>query len=109
MTTIKTGNLCDSATNETIRAATEAETLASIDAMRTDGGCGHIYVDGRRCYVEGGEVVEADGVRVGMHVAAGTGDDADEGDVLELTSGHARVGWSGGHQTWTELSLLTVS
>lgn len=116
MTTIKTGTLCDSATNATIRQATEAETLASLTAARTDGGGGHITVDGRRCYVEGGELVEVDGVRLGMHVAAGEGDDADEGDVLELrpaTSGslaaEARVGWSGGHTTWIEVSRLSAS
>ena len=49
-TTIKTGTLCDSTTNETIRAATLRETIESLTASAE----GHILVDGRRCYVEGG-------------------------------------------------------
>jgi predicted nucleic acid-binding Zn-ribbon protein len=58
MTTIKTGTLMAYDTAETIREATEAETLASIEAAKRDGGAGVIEVDGRSCYVEGGEVVE---------------------------------------------------
>ena len=39
--------LCDSENGDTIRRATEAETVESVLA----GPEGHIMVDGRRCYV----------------------------------------------------------
>lgn len=56
MSEIKTGTLMAYDTAETIREATEAETEASIEAAKRDGGAGVIEVDGRRCYVEGGSV-----------------------------------------------------
>lgn len=58
MGTIKTGTLMTYDTAETLREATEAETAASIEAAKHDGGAGVIEVDGRRCYVEGGSVTE---------------------------------------------------
>lgn len=56
MTCIETGTLRAYDTAEYIREATEEETIESLEAARTDGGAGVITVDGRRCYVEGGEV-----------------------------------------------------
>lgn len=55
MTTITSGTLMAYDTAETIREATSEETRASIEAAQRDGGAGVIEVDGRRCYVEGGE------------------------------------------------------
>lgn len=112
-TTIKTGTLCDSTTNETIREATQDETVASLMASAE----GHIEVDGRRCYVEGGEVSEINGIRLGMRVETrDAGEDDEAGDVLELrpaTAGslaaEAFVGWEGGGRTWVELSRLTAA
>lgn len=114
-TTIKPGTLCDSTTNETIRAASEDETIASLMAARTDGGAGHIEVDGRRCYVEDGEVSEIDGIRLGMRVETrDAGEDDDTGYVRELrpaTGGslaaEALVGWGdSGPSTWIEVARL---
>ena len=48
-TTTATGTLCDYSTGETIREATAEET------PKNDGGAGVIKVDGRSCYVQGGE------------------------------------------------------
>lgn len=113
-TTIKTGTLCDSTTNETIRAASEGETIASLMAARTDGGAGHITADGRRCYVEGGEVVEIDGIRLGMRVETrDAGEDDEAGNVLALRPAsagglpaEAYIGWDSGARTWTTLPGL---
>ena len=49
------GTLCDYRTGEQIRPATAAELTASLDAARHDGGSGVIEVDGRSCYVDGGD------------------------------------------------------
>jgi hypothetical protein len=54
-TTKTNGTLCDYNTGATIREATAEETKASIDAAKRDGGAGVILVDGKSCYVEGGE------------------------------------------------------
>jgi len=43
-------------TNDALRAATECELLASLNAAKHDGGAGVILVDGQSCYVEGSEV-----------------------------------------------------
>lgn len=40
-------------TGEYIRAASEAELAASIEAAKVDGGAGVIEVDGVSCYVVG--------------------------------------------------------
>jgi len=52
----KTGTLMAYDTAEHLREATEEETIESIEQAKRDGGAGVILVDGRRCYVEGGEV-----------------------------------------------------
>lgn len=38
-------------TGKSIREATNEEYEASLHAMRYDGGCGIILVDGKRCFV----------------------------------------------------------
>lgn len=54
---IKRGNLHDYKTGRYLRAATTAETLASIIAAESDGGVGAFDLrDGRTCYVTGGLV-----------------------------------------------------
>lgn len=55
-TTPTPGTLCDYQTSDPIRTATQAETDESIAQAARDGGAGVISVDGRRCYVEGGQV-----------------------------------------------------
>lgn len=44
--------LYDYETAEYIRAATDAESVASYEQSQRDGGAGVITVDGRRCYVQ---------------------------------------------------------
>lgn len=46
------GLLCDYATAEVIRPATEDERAESREAARLDGGAGVIEIDGVACYVE---------------------------------------------------------
>ncbi len=45
-------NLISYATNETIRTATIAEAIESLEAARVDGGAGIIEADGIACYVD---------------------------------------------------------
>lgn len=85
-TTIKPGTLCDSATNETIREATLRETVESLTASAE----GHILVDGRRCYVEGGGITREQ-VQALRDEAATAGDEA----MVETAEEALRVGESG--------------
>jgi len=56
-------NLISYNTNETIRRATIAEAIESLDASRTDGGAGIIEADGLACYVDATEADIADELR----------------------------------------------
>jgi hypothetical protein len=49
--------LRDYQTGDFVRAATEAEEAASVEAAKHDGGVGVIEVDGRSCYVEPGSMI----------------------------------------------------
>lgn len=43
---------------------------------------------------------------VGMRVCGGTGEDYDEGYVLEVTSNGVIVGWDSGVRTWSDVESL---
>lgn len=52
---MENGYLCDYRTGATIRPATRAELLESLEAAEDDGGVGAFQLeDGRVVYVEGG-------------------------------------------------------
>lgn len=85
-TTITTGTLCDSTTNETIRAATLRETVESLTASAE----GHILVDGRKCYVEGGGITREQ-VAALRDEAATAGDES----MVETAEEALQVGESG--------------
>jgi hypothetical protein len=70
-TVIERGNLHDYKTGRYLRAATTAETLASITAAESDGGVGAFDGrDGTTCYVTGGIVAFRFGF--GTHAIRGT-------------------------------------
>lgn len=54
------GNLCDYATGETLRPATQAEARESARVALQDGGAGVIDVGGVACYVEAIEADDSD-------------------------------------------------
>ena len=62
--TIDYGTLCDYRTGEQIRPATLAELTASMSAAHHDGGAGVIELDGRSCYVDGGDRETSDLLRL---------------------------------------------
>lgn len=55
-TRVLAGDLIDSETNDTIRAATALEQIQS-DKSDAAGQHGHIMVGGRRCYVSGAQEI----------------------------------------------------
>jgi hypothetical protein len=60
-------NLISYNTNETIRTATIAEAIESLEAARTDGGAGIIEADGIACYVDATEADIADELRAAAY------------------------------------------
>lgn len=73
------GSLHDHRTGEYIRAATEAEMVASLDAAELDGGNGLIIVDDRVCEVRpesesdadaDADAEPSDGLRIALGVVA---------------------------------------
>jgi hypothetical protein len=65
-------NLISYTTNETIRPATLAEALDSLEAARIDGGAGIIEADGIACYVDATEHDIADELRAAAYDDAET-------------------------------------
>jgi hypothetical protein len=65
-------NLISYSTNETLRTATIAEAIESLEAARADGGAGIIEADGAPCYVDATEADIADELRAAAYDDAET-------------------------------------